>query len=231
MSAILNGADLANGNHESIAVALDNLSDMIDSEEGQSVIDDARTELEEAAESVQGVIASARHQSFIAGDILSVSRLNRGLLTVTPIDISLPVELQTILSMFKIQTRNNDITLQLKLAAPIDADFFVLADPTRLNQILVNLVSNSCRILESFDGFRRCSVEVHAFPFAPSLSSFHAGTDNTLHALAAQPGIPSDCVAGTDIWLLFLVRDTGMYFDIRAFLLCSTFRLRAWYFS
>ena len=209
MSAILNAADLANANHESIAISLDNLADLVVSEEGQNIVDEARTELDEAVESVQGVIASARHQSFVAGDILSVSRFNRGLLTVTPIDISLSAELQTIITVFEIQTRNNGIDLQLKLIPPIDSDFFVHADPTRLNQILINLISNSCRILESYDGIRCCSVEVHAFPTAPSLSAFHQGTDATLKSLAIMPGLPQNVPIGTDIWLLFLVRDTG----------------------
>lgn len=62
----------------------------------------AHSQLDEAAESIQGIIASARHQSLIAGDILSVSKFNRGLLTVTPIDICLYRELRTILSMFEV---------------------------------------------------------------------------------------------------------------------------------
>lgn len=165
-------------------------------------------ELDEAAESVQGIIASARHQSLIAGDILSVSRFNKGLLTVTPVDIALLNELRTIMSMFEIQTRNNGISLRLHHGTNIDDNLSVSADPTRLNQILVNLISNSCRILETFDGPRSCVLDVRALRSAPSLGDFHPKTDPALE-LTVKEEIPADCPVGTEIWLLFLIRDTG----------------------
>lgn len=121
LSAILNCADLCTANHETIASLLDQFGQQVEDDEVQRMIDEMRVEvgdksafldlkiakrhflqLDEAAESIQGIIASARHQSLIAGDILSVSKFNRGLLTVTPIDICLARELRTILSMFEV---------------------------------------------------------------------------------------------------------------------------------
>lgn len=142
-------------------------------------------------------------------------------------------ELSTILSMFEVgascaesvppwamlnrelvvvpqmQTRNNGISLHLNVDPYMNSNFFVSADPTRLNQILVNLISNSCRILESFDGPRRCTIEAHAFAEPPSLSLFHEGTATALAKLASAPRIPDDAPVGTELYLLFLVRDTG----------------------
>lgn len=182
-------------------------------EEMQTLLEEAKSELDEAAESVQGIIVSARHQSLIAGDILSVSRYNRGLLTITDVPVSLTSELQTIVSMFVQQTRTSDIHFDLRFGPEISPKFCVAADPTRLSQIIINLVSNSLRILENHDGTRNCAVEVHALPYVPDLDSFHGkGTDSALSDISSAPGLPTGdhpSPPGTDVWLLFLVRDSG----------------------
>lgn len=113
------------------------------------------------------------------------------------------------LAALQMQTRATQITMSLRLSSEIREDLCVSADPTRLTQILVNLISNSCRILENYDGFRRCVIECHALASEPSLSIFHRGTDDGLGQLDRTKYAKADAPIGTDIWLLFLVRDTG----------------------
>jgi len=107
------------------------------------------------------------------------------------------------------QTRATSISLSLRLSPEVSEDLCVCADPTRLTQILVNLISNSCRILEGYDGFRRCVVECLALSHPPSLAIFQKGTDEGLGRLDKSWYLPKDAPSGTDMWLLFLVRDTG----------------------
>lgn len=107
------------------------------------------------------------------------------------------------------QTRATSISLDLRLSREISEDLCVCADPTRLTQILVNLISNSCRILENYDGFRRCVVECHALASEPSLAIFQKGTDEGLLQLEKSRYLAQDAPPGTEMWLLFLVRDSG----------------------
>lgn len=107
------------------------------------------------------------------------------------------------------QTRATSISLELRLSKEIRQDLCVCADPTRLTQILVNLISNSCRILENYDGFRRCVVECHALVVEPSLSIFQKSTDEGLAQLSKEKYLPGDAPNGTEMWLLVLVRDSG----------------------
>jgi signal transduction histidine kinase len=107
------------------------------------------------------------------------------------------------------QTRATSISLRLQFSPEVTEDLCICADPTRLTQILVNLISNSCRILENYDGFRRCVIECHALSHQPSLSIFQKGTDEGLGQLNETWHLPPDAPNGTEMWLLFLVRDTG----------------------
>lgn len=111
--------------------------------------------------------------------------------------------------LLQMQTRATSISLDLQLSREISPDLCVCADPTRLTQILVNLISNSCRILENYDGFRRCIVECHALVQEPSLSIFQKGADEGLGKLDRSKYLSPDAPLGTEMWLLFLVRDTG----------------------
>lgn len=107
------------------------------------------------------------------------------------------------------QTRATSISLELRLSQGVSENLCISADPTRLTQILVNLISNSCRILENYDGFRRCAVECLALASEPSLAIFRKGTDEGLSQLDQTWYLPADAPPGTELWLLFLVRDSG----------------------
>lgn len=89
LSAILNAAELSVANHDNMATALETVSEQVDSGNLLTLLEEARNEvslkmrqlrppriptdnafpmrqLEEASESIQAIIASARHQSLIA---------------------------------------------------------------------------------------------------------------------------------------------------------------------
>jgi signal transduction histidine kinase len=109
------------------------------------------------------------------------------------------------------QTRSHGIDLGLytyptELA---DKDLVVLADPTRLTQILVNLLSNSTRVLENHIGDRSCNIHCHVLTKPPDIAAFQSGTDKALQSIDENHYIKPDIPYGTDVWIMFLVRDSG----------------------
>lgn len=99
-------------------------------------------------------------QSVIASDILSTSKLHDGLLAIKPIDIALAVEMDNIMSVFEVQARASGINLSLMWESGLGEDTCIRADPTRINQIIVNLLSNSLRFLEQSEMPRNCFLRV-----------------------------------------------------------------------
>lgn len=66
--------------------------------------------------------------------------MDNGLLGVSPICFNLVDELQSSMTMFAVQAHTQGIELQLELGEGIDDGTCIIADPTRLCQILVNLM-------------------------------------------------------------------------------------------
>lgn len=134
---------------------------------------------------------AARHQSVIASDILSTSKLHDGLLAIKPIDVALAYEIENILSVFEIQARASNINLGIVWDTPSE-NVCVKADPTRLNQIIVNLLSNSLRFLETSRHPRSCFLKIALAKEKPTFGP--------------KTPMPSDSRL---IWLVINVADTG----------------------
>ncbi|KAI5829409.1 histidine kinase [Schizophyllum commune Tattone D] len=202
LSAILQSADLLSG---SIVRLNDIMQEVFVSMKtglplpGQrlkKLMDDSETELQDASHAVASVELCARHQTIIASDILVVSRLDSNLLSMKPTMFHLMDEMRSTLAMFSVQAETQNIKFLLKPEG-VDAETRIVADPTRLCQILVNLISNSCRVLESWEGKREITIEMSLEmrrPFALAVHSRHASEENT------DP---------THLWLTFHISDTG----------------------
>ncbi|TRM63333.1 hypothetical protein BD626DRAFT_537197 [Schizophyllum amplum] len=174
----------------------------------KKLISESESEFQDASHAIASVELCARHQTIIASDILVVSRLDSNLLSVKPTAFhlmdemrALPVELegapQSTLAMFSVQAENQNIKFLLKTDSGIDEETRIVADPTRLCQILVNLISNSCRVLESWDGNREISIQMalcHERPFSLPVRS-KEGSDEEAHS--------------SPLWLTFHISDTG----------------------
>ena len=119
-------------------------------------MDDSETELQDASHAVASVELCARHQTIIASDILVVSRLDssvvalclafnhanfvpRNLLSMKPTMFHLMDEMRSTLAMFSVQAETQNIKFLLKPEG-VDTETRIVADPTRLCQILVNLM-------------------------------------------------------------------------------------------
>lgn len=102
----------------------------------------------ESAETIMGCVA---HQKCIIDDVLTVSKLGSGLLVVSPIEMQPKEELGRALKLFEGELKQSAIEFQY-VVDPSYQDLnidWVLLDPTRLLQILINLLTNAikCKIL------------------------------------------------------------------------------------
>ncbi|KAJ4467091.1 histidine kinase [Lentinula lateritia] len=203
ISAILQSADLLSGSisrlnsiYHELFVSFTNKTEA-DSATPQKLFEEIRSELEDVSHAVASVELCARHQTIIASDILVVSRLDSNLLSINPTTFHLMHVLQNTLAMFLVQVETQSITFKLDPGPSITTETRIIADSTRLCQILVNLISNSCRALESWDGQRQISIQMsllHSRPF-----------EIPGHILQ----VTDPAVEASRIWVSFHISDTG----------------------
>jgi signal transduction histidine kinase/DNA-binding response OmpR family regulator len=97
--------------------------------------------------SQQTLLAVARQSGSALGalinDILELSRMEAGQLTLRPTRFALRPLLQSALDMFKAQAAERRIVLRLSVASDVPHE--VYSDPGRLRQIMINLLSNAVK--------------------------------------------------------------------------------------
>ena len=86
---------------------------------------------------------SAHHLLTILNDILDISQLESGRLHVAPQTIDLPQLIAQVDALMRVQAHAKGLALQVEVAP--DVPRWVRADPTRVKQILFNLLSNALK--------------------------------------------------------------------------------------
>lgn len=79
----------------------------------------------------------------IISDILDISKIEAGLITLEKTDVNLHSLITDITEMFELNAQEKGLQLTLDLDSETDAIY--LGDPTRIRQILSNLISNSLK--------------------------------------------------------------------------------------
>jgi len=88
---------------------------------------------------------SASHLLEIINDVLDLSKIEAGKVTLEQSDFNLNMIFDNILSLFKVQADDKKLNLQVKLNS---APEWLRGDPTRLTQALINLVGNAIKYTE-----------------------------------------------------------------------------------
>lgn len=119
--------------------------------------------LDRCQEAANTINLCASHQHRIVDDILTLSKLDSQLLLVTPVQ-SRPVTIvQNVLKMFESEVHTHDIKLEFDIKPPYleHALDWVTVDPSRLRQVLINLMTNAIKFTQNRDE-RRISVTLSA---------------------------------------------------------------------
>jgi two-component system sensor histidine kinase BarA len=102
------------------------------------------------SDSGQALVDMAHRNSqrllMLLNDLLDLSRIEAGKLSINPGKCNLRHELEDIVELFKAQADEKDLNLEYRFHADI-ADF-VVADSARIYQILINLVGNAIKYTE-----------------------------------------------------------------------------------
>jgi signal transduction histidine kinase/CheY-like chemotaxis protein len=120
-------------------------------------------------------------------DLLDLSKIEAGMLELESLDFDLHALLHDAIRLWSQEAQRRQLTLELEVAAAVPR--FVTGDPTRLRQVLSNLLSNALKFTHR--GAVHLTVAAGAAP---------AGGERS----------PSEA------WLSFTVRDTGMGIDPQA---------------
>lgn len=105
--------------------------------------------------------ANAQSLLSIINDLLDFSKIEAGKLTIENIDFSLSSAVENVVSLFEEQAAAHSVGFSLEFSE--DLPQFVVGDPTRLRQVLVNLVGNAFKFTEQ-GSVRMCVERVPAGP-------------------------------------------------------------------
>ncbi|MFN6996168.1 MAG: ATP-binding protein [Aquincola tertiaricarbonis] len=97
----------------------------------------------EAQQQLGHVMAAARQLKVLIDDLMDVTRIEAGELTVEMTDVDMAAQLASVVQLNQPLARRHQVTLQLEPAAGLPLT--MRTDPVRLRQVLMNLVSNAIK--------------------------------------------------------------------------------------
>lgn len=130
---------------------------------------DARALLESNVDNANTILLCATHQKRVIDDVLTLSKLDSTMLSVTPVAVQPEKVIDDVLKMFEGEFHVNDIVVQRKKSPSYDQNRvdWVCLDPSRLTQIVINLITNAVKFTK-LEPVRRLTVTVGASPQRPS---------------------------------------------------------------
>ncbi|WP_369992048.1 transporter substrate-binding domain-containing protein [Pseudomonas xanthosomatis] len=102
----------------------------------------------------------------LIGDVLDISRIESGRMTLQAVPVELRALVQAVLRMFEGNARAKGIGLHVSVP---EAACWVEADPLRLKQVLANLVSNAIKFTQR----GQVQVTLRGTPAAPGMLAVH----------------------------------------------------------
>ena len=134
---------LANMSHEirTPMTAILGYTDILLTEEG---IEKAPTHYREAVETIK---RNGDHLLSLINDILDLSKIEAGKIEIEQIACAPAAVLADVVSLMRVRADARGLSLKLEYAGPVPET--VLTDPTRLRQILVNLIGNAIKFTET----------------------------------------------------------------------------------
>jgi PAS domain S-box-containing protein len=101
---------------------------------------------EERKHCINTIHRSGQQLISIIDDILDISKVEAGKLEIEIIDVNLPQLLQDLCALMHVQTSSKNLDLEFKLASDIPEH--IHSDPTRIRQILVNIIGNAIKFTQ-----------------------------------------------------------------------------------
>ncbi|ETI19826.1 hypothetical protein G647_08840 [Cladophialophora carrionii CBS 160.54] len=166
-------------------------------------------------DSAQTITLCAQHQKRIVDDVLTLSKLDSAMMTVTPVDTQPINVVHRVLKMFDAELKTADIKMELRVDPAFTALHvdWVRLDPHRLSQVLINLMTNAIKFTTTQEN-RMIRMHVGASEEKPSqedrwgLTYIPSRSSKVKDVTAA-----AEWGLGKPLYIHFAVQDTGRGLD------------------
>jgi signal transduction histidine kinase len=170
--------------------------------------------LQENAQSADVILQCANHQKRIIDDILTLSKLDSMLLSITPVAVRPRKLIDSIVSIFEAELKSKCIDHNVTSSPSIkelDIDYVYL-DPSRVTQVFINLLTNAIKFVQP-SSKPRISIR-----FGASLATPRTFFPDNMY-WATESKADEDVTNSTEwgdgqeMYLTFTVRDSGIGLD------------------
>lgn len=162
--------------------------------------------LTSGVDAVETILSCSMHQKRVTDDILSLSKLDSNLLQVSPTTVRATEMLDNVSNFFAVEAGRERIVLQTQMDDSLK-EFnieWVVVDPGRITQVLVNLVTNALKFTKTSTNKRSVFVRLGASKGPPAdLAVKYAAVENP--EVKVQPELGTN----DTIYLWFSVTDSG----------------------
>lgn len=102
-------------------------------------------------QSARIILQCANHQKRIIDDVLTLSKLDSMLLSITPVSVQPAKLISSIIDMFEPELKSNHINYQVTLDPSLShmSIDHVCLDPSRVTQVFINLLTNAIKFVKS----------------------------------------------------------------------------------
>lgn len=166
--------------------------------------------LDQTLDSAQTIAQCAQHMRHIVDDILTISKLDSGLLVITPVDAQPESVVKHAAKMFESEAKAADVDLSFEVDQSyrdLEVDWVSL-DPTRVLQILINLLTNAIKFTRLETSNRQITINLAASVAEPT--SIPGGVQFIDTKLVSENHhLENDWKKGKTSFIKFSVSDTG----------------------
>lgn len=164
-------------------------------------------QIESSIEAADTIKSCSEHQRRIVNDILTLSKMDSKLLQLAPSPVDAVALLHDLFKMFAAETEHAGVKIEIQ-SDPSIAELgvqWVVLDPGRVLQVLVNLVTNAIKFTKSRNAIRRVTVCIGSAKERP----IHLPVDFVVARTIRDSMYNSEEFSEDPCYLWFSVQDTG----------------------
>lgn len=178
-------------------------------------LDSLRSHLDGAIDSANTIMYCVQHQKQIVDDVLTLSKLDADLLVVSPIPVQPATLVRTSVKIFEPELKMTGISMTISEDPSLKAlgVDYVLLDPNRFLQIVINLVTNAIKFTKNA-AVRNIDITVSALAVPPTEQELGVAYVPRRYEPAkpitpTHENYPEFDVSNEVVYLCFRVKDTG----------------------